>query len=319
VEVVVNHLEPYKIGEKSSFVLEEIFKIDTEKDEIANLGIIDIRGFEVNSEGEIFILRNIKGEGNFIFKFDRSGKFVKSFGLQGQGPREIQIPYHIALDCEDNILIADSGRRALVKYDPNGSFIDSYEMKRGKVVITSGPRTNLLALEHSIDSETGKQLFFLKLLNSDLEILKEIDKFSYFFEERPGKFRATEPLFCWSSSGDNIFVANEERGYDIWVYDFEGKLIRKINKEYRKIPVSEKYKEKILKAFPENARKMVYFPEFQPPFQSIAAGDDGRLLVLTFEEGEKPGEFMVDIFNKDGVFIGRKSLNIFVWEGHLWA
>ena len=28
---------------------------------------------------------------------------------------------------------------------------------------------------------------------------------------------------------------------------------------------------------------------------------------------------MCDIFNKEGAFTGRKSLNIWVWEGHLWA
>ena len=28
---------------------------------------------------------------------------------------------------------------------------------------------------------------------------------------------------------------------------------------------------------------------------------------------------MFDIFNKEGVFIGRKSLNIWIWEVHLWA
>lgn len=62
MEVVFNHLEQYKIGDISSFSLEEIFKIDTEEAEIANLGIADIRGFEVNSAGEIFILRTVSGE-----------------------------------------------------------------------------------------------------------------------------------------------------------------------------------------------------------------------------------------------------------------
>jgi len=41
--------------------------------------------------------------------------------------------------------------------------------------------------------------------------------------------------------------------------------------------------------------------------------------VSTFEEGENPGEFLFDIFNEDGVFIGRISLNIWIWEVHLWA
>lgn len=319
VEVVLNHLEPYQIGDMSSFSLEEIFKIDTEEDEIVNLGIADIRGFEVNSVGEIFILRTIKGEGDFIFKFDRSGKFVKSFGPQGQGPGEFQNPHHIASDSEDNIVILDSGRPILIKYDKDGVFINEYKMIGEGTRVTSGPGANLLVLGVSLDSEKGKVTYSssLKLLNPDLEVLQVIDKFS--FEMRPGKFRAIEPLFCWSTSGDDIYVAKEDRGYEIWVYDYKGKLIRKIQKEYRRIPVSENYKEKILNLFPENMRNVAYFPEFHPPFQSIVAGDDGRLLVSTFEEGKNPGEFMFDIFNEEGVFIGRKSLNIFVWEGHLWA
>jgi len=318
VEVIINHLDPYQIGGVSSFSLEEIFKIDTEEDEIANLGILDILGFEVNSLGEIFILRTTKGKGDFIFKFDRSGKFVNSFGPQGEGPGEFQNPHHIALDSEDNIVIIDFGRPILLKYDKDGVFINDYEMLRG-TRISSGPRANLLVLGISMDSEKGKAIYSssLKLLNPDLEVLQIIDKFS--FEMSPGKFRATEPLFCWSASRDNIYVANEERGYEIWVYDFNGKLIRKIQKEYRQISVSENFKKKILNLFPENMRNIAYFPEFHPPFQSIVAGDDGKLLVSTFEEGKNPEEFMYDIFNEDGVFIGRKSLNIWIWEGHLWA
>lgn len=51
----------------------------------------------------------------------------------------------------------------------------------------------------------------------------------------------------------------------------------------------------------------------------MVAGDDGTLLVLTYEGGNNPGEFMCDTFNDDGVFIGRKSLDTWVWEGNLWA
>jgi hypothetical protein len=31
---------------------------------------------------------------------------------------------------------------------------------------------------------------------------------------------------------------------------------------------------------------------------------------MTFEKGTRPGEYWYDIFNEDGVFINRKSLNI---------
>ena len=168
VEVIVNHLEPYKIkGETRTLDLEEEFTIDTEKDEIANLGIPDILGFEVDSMGEIFILRTYHGEGDFIFKFDRNGEFIKSFGPKGQGPGEFQNPHHIALDSEDNIVILDFGKHPLLKYDKDGIFIDDYEMTGGDLKVTSGPRTNLLVLGSSFDPKNRKLLLFLKLdLNS---------------------------------------------------------------------------------------------------------------------------------------------------------
>ncbi len=311
VEVVINHLEPYKIGSQSSFTLEEILKIDTEEDEISNLGIADILGFEASSVGEIFILKTMSGEGDFIFKFDRDGEFVKSFGLQGQGPGEFQNPRHIALDSEDNIVIIDYGRVPLLKYNKEGTFLDGYEMPRGDRRVTPGPRANLLVWGRSYNRDKEKALysFELKLLNPDLEVLQVIDKFSFWVSRE--KVRATEPSLYWSASHNNIYVANEERGYEIWVLDFKGKLIRKIQKEYREIPVSENYKKKRLHSFPEYAREtmkdVLYFPAFHPPIQSIVAGDDGVLLVSTFEEGKNPREFMFDIFNEEGVFIGRKS------------
>ncbi len=110
---------------------------------------------------------------------------------------------------------------------------------------------------------------------------------------------------------------------NIGVYNNYGKLIRKIQKQYKQIPISENFKKKALKQFPESMRDqmkdMLYFPKFHPPIQNLVAGDDGLLLVSTFEEGENPEEFMFDIFNEEGVFIGRKSLNIWIWEGYIWA
>jgi hypothetical protein len=317
VDIVINHLEPYHVGGATTLALEEIFHIDTENNEIEKLGLIDIRGFDVSSRGEIFILKTSKGNGDYVNKFDRDGRFVNSFVPKGQGPGELELPNHIALDTEDQVLISDAGRMMVVKYDQNGDFIKSYPLTRDEFIITPGPRQKLTVLENPFDGVNSKRLFFLKVANLDLEGRKFIDQ--YGFEMRRDKIRATEPLFCWSASRNNIYVANEDKGNEIWVYDFEGKLIRKIRKDYRKIPFSESDKEKILKPLPEAMRKIAYFPEFHPPFQSLVAGEDGTLLVQTFEPGQSQGEFMFDIFNEEGVFVGRKSLNVYVWENHLWA
>ena len=44
---------------------------------------------------------------------------------------------------------------------------------------------------------------------------------------------------------------------------------------------------------------------------SFFQDDECRLFVKTYEEGDNPGEYMFDIFNPDGIFISRKSLNIY--------
>ena len=64
VEVVLNHLEPYKIkGEPSTLILEEEFTIDTERDEMIQIGLTDLIAFDVDSKGSIFLF-NAKNKEN---------------------------------------------------------------------------------------------------------------------------------------------------------------------------------------------------------------------------------------------------------------
>ena len=112
--------------------------------------------------------------------------------------------------------------------------------------------------------------------------------------------------------GEKIFEGNSEREYEIHVYDFNGNLIKKIKKEYSPVPINAENKETILKLFermPEEIKKTIYFPDNFPPFQRLFFTDDkGRLFVMTYEKGKKPREFIYDIFNSDGAFIGRTGL-----------
>ena len=63
------------------------------------------------------------------------------------------------------------------------------------------------------------------------------------------------------------------------------------------------------------------FPEVFHPIQSLFTDEMGRLYVMTYEKGEDSGEYIFDIFNADGIFIGRKSLRAFndYYEGYLWV
>jgi len=124
VEVVMNHLEPYKIrGEPSSLSLEKEFTIDLEKEEIVNIGLTDsLAGVDVDSEGNIYLFQYPSGGRNIVFKFDRNGKFVTSFGLRGQGPGEVNFAWHIRVSNQDKVVITGPAERKLFFFSNDGKF-----------------------------------------------------------------------------------------------------------------------------------------------------------------------------------------------------
>ena len=124
VEVVLNNIEPYRItGEPTTFNLEEIFTIDTENFSIVRTGLTDISCFDVDSKGNIYFLGFLQREGNNIFKFDKNGRFVNSFGRKGQGPGEVQYPFHLEVDNQNNIVVTDQSKLKLIFFSNEGSLI----------------------------------------------------------------------------------------------------------------------------------------------------------------------------------------------------
>jgi hypothetical protein len=55
----------------------------------------------------------------------------------------------------------------------------------------------------------------------------------------------------------------------------------------------------------------IYIPSYMPLFQYFFTDDEGRLYVLTSEKDKNLGMNICDIYNPEGVFIGRKSMGYF--------
>jgi hypothetical protein len=310
VEVVLNHRIPDRPGRPGPFALSEIFRIDSETE--TRIG--DIRGFETNAAGDVFVLGQSSG-GDFIFEYDSRGRFIKSFGRKGQGPGEMQYPRHLALGPDDRLVISEMGR--LFEYDGDGGFLRTVPVDFSSRV-TAGPEGTWIAQNVGQEFRADKQTmtWSLSLLDAGYGNPRRLDYLSA--EISASRLPFPEPLLCWSVSRDRVFVANQERGYDIGVYDAAGTLRRRSRKDYAPVPVSDKYKAKVLKPLPEPMRKAVEFPATHTPFQALAASDDGHLFVATFEPGDEPGEFLFDVFDPEGGLTGRASLSAVVWEGHLW-
>ncbi len=82
IEVLLN--SNISQDELNPLTLERIFSIDIEDVDILDFGLTDIWGFDVSPDGDIFVYHPPGSQGNLIFRFDKSGAPVLSFGKKGQ-------------------------------------------------------------------------------------------------------------------------------------------------------------------------------------------------------------------------------------------
>lgn len=130
---------------------------------------------------------------------------------------------------------------------------------------------------------------------------------------RAPRYRPKGHALILGASDKNIFVGDDRGGYEIFIFDFSGKLLRKIRKAFRPVALSEDYKVMFKKVMGRSALgqdriRRTDFPEYLPPFQYLFADAHGRLYVMTNERaGER--KYWTDIFSSEGAFIGRVLLD----------
>ena len=73
-----------------------------------------------DSNGNIYVA---DGFGNArVAKFDKNGKFVKSWGSRGSAQGQFDGVHGIAIDAQNNVYVADSGNKRIQVFDSDGNF-----------------------------------------------------------------------------------------------------------------------------------------------------------------------------------------------------
>lgn len=319
VEVVSNPLRP---AGSASPALTRIFSLDPSRPDLAAAGLGDIgTSFDVDAEGCLYFCRPENKEG-VLLKFDRTGAFVKAFSRFGQGPGEIQTKASLALSEAGEIAVTDPAGRKIAFFSKDGDLIR--ELKAAFDIVAAVPLADgRFVVWRRVPDHAPEHMaeYALEVRGAGLEPGPELDRQTIPAPVPGGVFLGSYHVFSWGVSGDRIFTCFQDRGYEIRVFDFAGKLVRKIRKAHSPMPPSESYKTAYAAAAPPFLRPQIEFPEFMPPVDSIFTDRSGRLFVLTYEVDQASGGSVFDVFDADGRLTGRISLAVFRdgFGGHLKA
>jgi hypothetical protein len=80
-----------------------------------------------------------------VAKFDKNGKFIKSWGQRGTAPGQFNTLHTIAVDAQGNVYVGDRGNRRIQVFDNDGNFKTQY-LNVGApwaICITPGPHQYL--------------------------------------------------------------------------------------------------------------------------------------------------------------------------------
>jgi hypothetical protein len=306
VQVIENPKKPAPLeGTLSKMTLKEALSIgegEFDEDMFAELTSLD-----VDSDGNIYILDR---KDKKVKIFDSAGKFVKKFGEEGQGPGEMYVPVSIQVTHNNEMVIGDAGNQRLAFFSLEGEFLREMSTA-AKATALALPlidsQGNIVGQEIVPVPAEGKLLREVRKYDSELNTLFTIASIdnTNMIQGKINPFQVV--LFYQLGKENSIYISNPD-AYEIKVLNTEGKLVKRILKDYESVKVTEKDKEDFFKRLPDVVgpiKDRIEFPAVYPAYQNFTLDEEWRLFVRTFEKGKEEGEFFFDVFDVEGRYIAK--------------
>lgn len=119
-----------------------------------------------DSAGNIYVADGL-GNNARVAKFDKVGKFVRSWGSRGSGEGQFNEVHGIALDAQNNVYVADAGNKRIQVFDSDGKFKSEITGigSPGAICITPGSRQYIYSSDSNPpdDLDTGGEIYKLEL------------------------------------------------------------------------------------------------------------------------------------------------------------
>lgn len=261
-----------------------------------------------------------------IFKFSSSGKFLKAFGHEGQGPGDLSGPAFIA-EARGRVLVYEIRNRRFSAFNTEGEFLFHHsEMGLGyRIQKIRALPTGDFVVEWDITnfSEPGApQEGRIELVGPDMKRKKILVKGNVLLNKiisDPVRTNVPMPYperFHWEVSPRGFIVVGFSGKYEIDMYDAGGEKIRSISRKHTPIPLIKQDEKDFydsltfaasdgsrLRDVPDYVRKHVVFPPTKPVFRDLLVDYEGNILVCLYSKNREEESRTFDAFDPDGNFI----------------
>ncbi len=264
----------------------------------------------IDEKEDIFILDTRNGK---VLRFDKSGKFIKSFGRRGMGPGETQAPGGIA--CANNkVYLADQAGRKIVVLDYDGKYLKTITKDDGMpdnfIRLQDG---KFAGIEFGYRKEKSMEVDELKftLYDSNFAALKLLNQKDIIFD--PKNMEDAYLAFQrYTASSKGIFVAStNSNDYQIDFFDLNGEQKYRIKKAHLKVPYTEKEINTLKNWISRTANIKVSNLKNKYKYAVQALYTDGKDRVWAVEpwQGATPDSLSFNIF-EDGIFLKKVKLKL---------
>lgn len=282
------------------FSIEEDLRIgEVEGDE--NYIFSQIRHIAVDHDENIYVADSKE---THIKVFDKNGEFLRVFGKKGQGPGEIGRIGSIQMTAKNELMIKDGRNRRILYFSLEGKFIRSKDIgKIWPLRLYCDSNENYYVLTAMIDPPNSR--YELLKYDSDMNLIATIGK-----TPAPDPAKPLKPfmsIFYCQVMDDDCLLYGYPESYELQIFNPEGKVIKKIIRDYSPVPISEAEKEERRKDIRPGTK--VEFPRYHSAFYLFRIDDEGRIFVQTWEKPDSGEEYFFDVFDHEGRYIAKIPLN----------